>query len=39
MVTLALLFRPSATPLEMSFLGAKVVENQLSVLTQQPSRY
>jgi hypothetical protein len=32
MVNLALLFRPSTTPLEMSFPAPEVVEDQLPVL-------
>ena len=36
-MTLALLLRPSTTPLESSFLGAEIVEDQLAVLAQRPS--
>ncbi len=33
MVTSALLFRPSAMPLERGFLSAEIVEDQLAELT------
>jgi hypothetical protein len=32
MVTLALLFRPSTTPLEINFCARKLVEDELAVL-------
>jgi hypothetical protein len=35
MVTLVLLFRPSTTPLEISFLRPEVVEDEFAVLTQR----
>ena len=34
-MTLALLFRPSTTPLESSFLSPEIVEDQLAVLAER----
>ena len=37
MVTFALIFRPSTTPLEIKLLSLEVVGNQLPMLAQRPA--